>query len=315
MSLRSLAQRIGSAPEAATAPSSTAMFFVLNRSFLRGLKTLVYSLIAHRTLLDLPIVIISEDASLGDDPLVIEIADRLVLASDADIAQFRNISGEVVAPALKLDWIPKYTYLKWLIFDDYGFDQHVFLDADIVCLRPIDELTDFRNADIYGGPVFDRRLIRGVDRKLHPLAVRMEYVLPFVRQARPPGSRLNTGVLVLNRKTLTSEFREKLIRTAEAGQYTVEQAAVRHYVRNHSDATLELFSPLYNFNFNFMVDLPIATQVELLRDIKLLHFPSSKGKPWERPRSRKFSEQVWWAYAHEASRADPIFRTEAPPRE
>lgn len=48
---------------------------------------------------------------------------------------------------------------------------------------------------------------------------------------------------------------------------------------------LEYVSPIYNFQASFLVRLPLQNQLQLLRDIHILHY-ARRDKPWLRPPSR-----------------------------
>lgn len=284
--------------------NNTALTFVINSEFIDGLKVLIYSMAVHETLMDLPIFIISEDKEVFSDPFIMEVADKTYLASQEDIMSFSNISNKKVEGKLKLDWIPKYTYMKWLMFDDWGYDSLIFIDADIVCLSNCDELLQKVNADLYGCPVFGRELVIKVDDKIDVEDTDLS-ISKFAYQNDPPGSRLNTGVLVVNKKLLNSEFRRDLITFTENGEYSVEQAALRTYIGGTPGLSMKLMSPMYNYKHDFVSRLSAAFQPRILTDIKFLHFAGSAGKPWEKAVPETLSDWIWRSYADDAARRLP----------
>ena len=298
MSLRRLRERLGTGPTAADRPApQAALTFVLNGDFLPGLRVLCYSLCRQETLLDLPVLFITEQASLLDDPLVALIADQTRVAGQEEISAFGGISSKLVDRRQKLDWIPKYTYLKWLMFDEYGYERLIFIDADIVCLQPIDDLVDLGTADLYGGPVFSRSLATG---EVGPEAID-EKITAFSVNPRPQGRRLNTGVLVVNKRLLSPQFRHGLIAFAEKGNYSVEQAALRTYLASRRGMKLRLISPLFNFKADFLDRVSSPAQERLVGQIKLLHFAGAGDKPWDKPSPQTAGEKVWQRYHDEAS--------------
>jgi lipopolysaccharide biosynthesis glycosyltransferase len=288
MSIRALYEDV-SVP---STTSKAALAFVLNAAFLPGLFALLKSMYQHRTLIDLPVLIITEQPEMLNDPGIKKVCDRTRVISADEIGAFSHISSRKVIERLKLDWIPKYTYLKWLMFDDYGFEQLIFIDADIVCLNPIDELLDLKIADLYGCPMFTNNLIDiGNDPE-----VTSENVIRFAKNPQPASKRLNTGVLVVNKRLLSSDFREELIEFTAKGEYSVEQAALRTFLRE-SGRAFQIISPLYNFRHSFLAHVMAKDRFSLLSQIKLFHFAGGRVKPWDKPHPKTFEDHSWAAFA------------------
>ena len=308
MSLRTLATRVdGSA--SSHAPSGVAgraaLVFVFNREFLWPFKVLAFSLIKAGSLLDLPVIVISEDRSLEDEPLIEEIADRFVVADDRLLGQFANISGERVVEQLRLDWIAKYTLLKWLVFDDYGYDRHVYMDADVLCLNAPDELATLGDADLYLSPRFEPTLIRVPGVAPLPRPEREANVLAFASQ--DSFENINTGVFVANRAVLGPGFRGELIATAERLKIRTEQSVIQRVLADEPSYSRRWLAPQFNFHHGHLGALTVRTQIDLLATIKLLHFIGSEAKPWDGERAKPLISAVWRGFAKEAAERDPIF--------
>lgn len=311
MSLRTIADRVADywGYEITKNPSEgrTALCLVLNRSFLPGLKVLVYSLIRKSSLIDIPVVILSEDAGLKEEPIVAEIADRFIVAGEDDIAQFSGIKSERVDERVRLDWIAKYTLLKWLIFEDLGYDRHIFIDADIVCLREVNDLLSMSTADLYGSAT-GYKLFEDADGTMVGPDEREHRLQAYIKM-EDARSSLNTGVLVINKNLLSSDFRRKLIVEAENSRFDVEQRVVNSVI-SAEGYLRERISPLYNFNAGLLRKASVASQIGLLNDIHLLHYVGANGKPWEvdlKPNSA-LHLRIWHMLAAEARATDKVFK-------
>ena len=62
------------------------------------------------------------------------IADRTIILSDEDIGAIRRIKASAVKPDLRHAELGKYTFLKVHAFQDLGYDHHIFMDVDMLCL-------------------------------------------------------------------------------------------------------------------------------------------------------------------------------------
>lgn len=312
MSLRTVFAMLEDAVPAASRSGAggTGLFFVLNSGFLRPFHVLVYSLARNGSLLDLPVVVISEDAKLADDPVVAAVADRFVLAGAQEIAQFAGISDRKVEEGLRLGWIAKYTFLKWLVFADHGFRRHVYLDADMLCLNPCDGLAELADADLYAAPVFDKKLTRDPQGWMRPLGERERRVAHFLESGNR--TSLNSGVMVANHRLLDGTFRRRLIALAESEPVPVEQLVIRRLLRDGADYTFGPLPPLFNFNHGFLAAMGVPRQLRLLGAMKLLHFVGGGLKPWSvrgpaAEESAWISDTLWRRTADEACQALTLF--------
>jgi lipopolysaccharide biosynthesis glycosyltransferase len=285
--------------------TTSALVFVLDRSFLVGLKVLAYSMIQHRTLLDLPVIVLSNDPTLADDPLVKELADRFVHVTPDAVSRFQGISPELVRERLRLDWIPKYTFLKWLIFDDWGVDQLIWIDADVLCTGNVDHLTELRERDLYAAEVFQPTLHTTEEGEYLSVEERDENILRHLNGDGPLGASLNSGVMVVNKPLLDREFRDELIAVAEGEPFENEQQVVRAVLERRG--TRGWLSPFDNFHYGYAMRLSDAARNHVLQRIRLLHFIGPKGKPWRRARQSYFMTDLWWAVHDDAVRSSDIY--------
>ncbi|WP_374275767.1 glycosyltransferase [Brevundimonas sp.] len=316
MSLRRLALAIHGAVSTSGPPEPrTALIFVLNSAFLRPFHVLVYSLARVRTLTKYPIIVISEDAAVFRDPLVRAVTDHSVLAGPEQIAEFANISPERVREDLRKGWIAKYTFLKWLVFQDYGFDRHIYIDADIVALNDCEHLAALSEHDLYGAPVFKRDLIIDETGARRPVVEREQRMSAFLADGNERS--LNSGVMVINRRAMEPEFRAGLIATAESKSYTVEQAVVRDFIRRSDRYSMGVLSSYDNFNHGFLASLSAPTQLKHLDRVRLLHYVGADKKPWnaaymdDPTRIERLTDSLWRILERESRTASPLTRRAA----
>lgn len=284
---------------------SSALVFLVNKEFLPGLKVLVYSLIANQTLLDLPIIAISNEPEVMNDPLIQAMSDRPVVLSDDDISTFSAISGDRVPERVRLNWIAKFTLLKWMTFEDYGYDQHIFIDADILCLRNIDDLLGLTDAEFYAAPRFTDDLFKDGERVRSP-DDRTALIQAFVNDDHAGNIIINSGVFVANKPLLNSKTRRSLIEYASHGEFITEQKVLRERQAERVNG-IRTFSPLYNFHHGYLKYVAANDQLGLANQIKLLHYVGSRAKPWQAGASNNIQNSLWASYAKESRERSSIF--------
>lgn len=297
MTLRKLSDRLGVASPDGDS-QNIALVFVLDAGFITALHALLYSMAVNRTLLDLPIIVISDVSDVLSDTVIDLVADHKRLISDDDIALFKDVSAK--KPRLRPNYSPKYTFLKFMIFDDYGYDKLIFLDADIVCMQPFDELANLDGADLFGAPLFGNKLLQPTQEQRSV----SEKIVRFTMAKLPSSRRLNSGVLVIGRKLLTADFRNELIAFSEKGSYANDQGALRDYLYSTGFGDVRMISPVYNFKANMIDFVDGPHKYQLLAAIKLFHYAGLPRRPWEKAAPETFIDHVWFGYALEAARSD-----------
>ena len=305
-----------SRPSSAAKPHpSTALIFVFDSEFTKPFKVLLYSMAKVGTLLNLPIIILTQDPAVAEDPVVKVAADEIRVLGQAEIEQFKVISGRRVPDRYKLDWIAKYTFLKWSIFDDFGFDQLLFIDADIICLSPVEDLlTSELAGDMLGGPRFMESLLQD-DRgnRLTDNAIFRNLRRMTKGKFDSSHTRLNSGVMLLRKRLLTNEFRDELLRFAATRDYVNEQSYLTSFFSENKNYTLSLMPSSYNFGAGALADLPLMMELQIIKDIVFLHFPGPR-KPWRmEPNllSSRFTHLLWHRAYNEALSRTRLFGTAA----
>lgn len=283
---------------------STALVFVFDSEFLTPFKVLLYSMARLGTAVDLPIIIITQDTAVAADPAVKAAADEIRLLGQAEIDQFKVISGRRVPDRYKLEWIAKYTFLKWSIFDDFNYEQLLFIDADIVCLGPVEDLlSSDLPGDMLGGPRFMEALVQDEQGNRLPENSIFRNLRRMNRgKFDESHTRLNSGVMLLRKRLLSRDFREELLRFASTRDYVNEQSYLTSFFADRKDYNLSFIPSRYNFGAGALAELPLVLELQLIKEIVFLHFPGPK-KPWRMEPTlvgSRFSHVIWHRVYHEA---------------
>ena len=259
----------------------SAVAFVLDQKFLVAFKVLLFSLAKTGSLSDLPIFVFTQDPVVQQDRIVKAVADKIVFLSDEDIAQFKVISSRRIPDQYKLDWIPKYTFLKWSLFDDYDIESLLFIDADIVCLNFVDDIFDvMTSAGLIGCPRFMETLFNNEHGKKLPRETIFKNLVNMVRgDFDHRHIRLNSGVLLLQGNVLSRAFRTDLLQFAAAKEYVNEQSYFTAFLKSNEKYAMSFVASKYNYGAGALAHLPVSDQLKIMNEIVFLHFPGPK-KPW-----------------------------------
>ncbi|SFG88678.1 Lipopolysaccharide biosynthesis protein, LPS:glycosyltransferase [Palleronia marisminoris] len=286
MTIRNLAAR-GLVDTAAAGTQETgrrALAFVLDRSFLHPFKVLIYSLARTGSFLDLPILVFTQDKVVHDDPIVTALADRRIHVTDEQIRQFSVVSRERIRRKDRRSWIAKYTFLKWLIFDDHDVDEMLFIDADILCLQNADGIFDEpRGRDLGVCPRMRPSLYRTDEDTRRPAAEVTALMAGMVRGEFPKDHvSMNSGVMILANRCLDAGFRERLLELASQKSLPNEQAYLTELFASDENYDARFLPSKYNFTSTSLSKMPAPDQVSLLAQVAFLHFTGGK-KPWTWP--------------------------------
>ncbi|TCI00521.1 hypothetical protein EJV46_07790 [Roseococcus sp. SYP-B2431] len=287
-----------------SAVRSTALMFVIDSSFLLPFKVLLYTIAKNSSGTKLPIIVLTQDEAVLKDEIVKAVADEIRFIGEKEIEQFKVISSRRIPDRYKLDWIPKYTFLKWSMFDDYGVKQVLFIDADILCLNSFEDLlASDAPGDIFGGPRFMEHLILREDKKPHSEGKIFRNLRNMAKgRFDEQHNRLNSGVLLLRERMLNPKFRKELLEFASSREYVNEQSYLTAFFSQSEEYHLSLIASRYNFGAGSLSQLSILPELKILKDIVFLHFPGPR-KPWltEASPTSRFSHVLWHRVCQEAA--------------
>jgi lipopolysaccharide biosynthesis glycosyltransferase len=278
-------------------------------------------MIATGTFPNLPILMISDDAEVFEDEFIKQVVDvkRLVTAGDKE--DFRRVMADKVKDVYRLDWIAKYTFLKWLMYDNFGFRTLVYIDSDMVFTSKGGSFLDkHKGVDFVCCPMFPLKEpleAEFQDGRLRDINVPYpvepsdyyRFLYSFIhRKQSLSTARINSGIQVIGERLLTSTFRSALLELAASKPYPNEQSVMTAFFKKNRTYTTEFASPVYNFKSSFLDRMPVVQGMDILKHVVNLHYIGAR-KPWMKPPAAPsgLAHMIWWKYAVEVSKRRALF--------
>ena len=289
-----------------------AVFFLFDSRFVEAFRVLAHSIrdAIEATLFD--IVILTNDETLVENATVRSIADRVIFFTDEEIATIAAIKRDAVASHRQHSQLGKYTFLKLLCFNDFGYKHHIFLDTDMICLN-----ADFRFEDLIAEgfdfsavPCFgSKRLGMPMDalKAELPETVRQNAKADFTRFVNDTFDSItsyNSGVYFAGPRLLHRETALKMIDLATVEAFQHEQTISKTVLAATKGLRWKSMSPYYNTSIRPIYAMGEKLSKPLLDEISILHF-NTNIKPWMKPRREAdWVEQLWWRAYDESMTPD-----------
>lgn len=221
--------------------------------YLPGTRVAVASWTRHNG--EIPIVALSVEPAPLEDPFLCRIAAQRHLIDSAPYAAIRPYakrkSGRYAA-----------AFFKFEAFRDFGFARNLYLDSDVLCLRPAHELVDASDAN-------------------HALLAAPETGFRKTRSYKGHASEINSGVLSIPRSLQGAPTVARLIdiatRQPGRGGYNAGDQGILNKWIHQDNVPLALLDPSFNLIKKDYADL------SGLDSCRLLHF--ADRKPWFPPRA------------------------------
>ncbi|MDR4305964.1 hypothetical protein IHQ68_04910 [Chelatococcus sambhunathii] len=288
----------GDRPNAASAGDarSTALAFAFDADYLAPFKVMLYSMARCGTLLDCPIYVYSDDPSVFDDAFVRRVADVRRLVDGQDLEELADIAERHIKRPERAKW-NRGTCLKWAVFDDAPVDQILFLDVDMLCLRPLEGLLTLHpSAELVFCPQFQRSAMPAEDTPGAKAAARAR-LTDMLGLRGEVSRRVNSGVMLVRKPLLSRGLRSRLIAFAKGREDINEQSHLTNFFRTNRDRSrfvTAVASSAYNFQENYLDAVDPIDALALLRRIRILHYAGSQ-KPWRAKITKKdrISFQLW----------------------
>lgn len=277
----------------------TAIAFALDQDYLGPFRVMIYSMARALTMMDAPVYVYSNDPRVFEDEVVNRVADRKILIEGEDLAELEDIAENHIQRAERAKW-NRGTCLKWAVFDDAAVDQILFLDVDMLCLRPLEGLLSlYPKAALVCCPQFQRPHLAGADEPLPQAEVRRR-LEQMINRKSPHSKRINSGVMLVRKPLLNREARSKIIAFAKTRTDVNEQSHLTYFFRRDvfgKSLKLVMASSAYNFQENYFDLTDELDALKLTRRIRVLHYAGSQ-KPWKaKPeKAERLTIQLWHRY-------------------
>lgn len=279
--------------------NDTALLFVINRKYVRPLKVLLFSLMQNNSFSSCPIEIFTDDSTVLADPFVRNIATNVVYVPSKELVVFNTINGDNINSKLKTKFAPKYTFLKFVNFLSRGYRRHVCMDADMLCVNPIDEV-------LLSSP-FDAMAMMEVPSSKYPIRNEsrdrfdLEQTMTFTRDAMIARERvldrpINSGFMVLADRAISDEVFRSAVRIASEAAFVAEQPATTETLRRISNIKFQELPIWYNLRRRVIECLGPKFYFEYESEIRIIHY--TPGKPWGvfNDRNPDFLDGIWYCW-------------------
>jgi lipopolysaccharide biosynthesis glycosyltransferase len=308
--------------DAAAAPFAlrdSCLVFLLDRLYLKGLFVLMASLRRTAGLAAIPVVVLSDDRSVIEEPEIRRLAAHRMLIGGDFLARYKDLPRGAIPGHMQREHVPKYTWLKFAIFQDFGYRHNLYLDSDMAAFGDLEgffsrlEGQDFDYAaapnisrriweQVEDGAIFLRRL-KAFEATLAPWSIS--------RFGQRPIS-FNSGVSLIGRRLMGAAVIDRLFAQATRGGTQYEQRLTYFVLRELDAQFCEL--PLWANVTRPIHDLALRFGFEDVARQTLLHHYIF-GKPWNirREAAQLPSDRSWWAEEEAAAAEWPgVFRQEKP---
>jgi lipopolysaccharide biosynthesis glycosyltransferase len=300
-----------------------ALIFILDRNYLLPFKVLMHTL--HKKVIrpsNVDIVLLTDDPEVGEDYFVKNYVNRVISVSEEQISFLQRIDVSKISPSHRHPKYGAYWFLKFLIFDDYGYDFHIYMDADMLCASRRFHLRDICFGNSFAAaPTIGRKALslKGKSEAGNLDEVRkkelLKTVLGIANRRHAISRSLNSGVMYIPKRLIGRAIVEGLVKEATQHAFRLEQDTVRQYVELRTSIPFVSLPVWYNFP-----ELPVlamgeaAFDAEIRKKTKILHF-NLHPKPWDAGRQSGWVQEIWWRHhdlaqpwINEVSRNSWLFR-------
>jgi lipopolysaccharide biosynthesis glycosyltransferase len=297
--------------------ADTAIFFAYDSNYQTPFKVMLLSMAQTGAMTRNPIIICSDDPAVFEDPIVKLVVDRPVLLEGNLRKSLYHLAEHSVHRPERAKW-NKGTFLKWAAFDDYGFEYILFLDVDMLILKSLGGLATYRSgADLLTCPQFKPSLYRrkgGGKLPANTIARNLGWMISGDFD-KVHHRRMNSGMMLLSRRTANPDFREEIIAFAANRTELHEQAHLTAFFAENPCWKVRLVPSTYNFQERYLGEVDPCRGLDVLSQIAILHYAGTK--PWQSKLnpSARLSTLLWWNMMEAADKAGLLASPPASPEE
>lgn len=252
--------------------SDVTLAFALDSGYLECFKVMLASMAKNGVLCNCPIAVYSDDEAIFQDPVVKAVTDKPVLLSGKRKEVIYSLAKNNVKRQERADW-NRGTFLKWCVFEPQDTNRLLFLDVDMLVLRPLDALLDlFPSTSLVTAPQFQQSLREGdIDANLMRMLTG-----GFERKHQ---RRINSGMMLVNSDFLSNEFFNEITTFAGERLSIHEQGHLSEFFYSRTNK-LSMVPSAYNFQESYLRLLNSDTYDRVLDQIAILHY-AGNTKPWK----------------------------------
>ena len=287
-----------------------ALIFIFDSKYLLPFKVLMHSMrIQLNKTPDIDIVILTDDIAVANDQFVKNFVDRVIEVSEEQTSFLKSIDFSGISNAHRHPVYGAYWFLKFFIFDDYGYEYHIYMDVDMLCISD-----SFTLHDLHFGKRFAVAPTVGPAALSIKPKTRGEYldepgrdeVLKSIKKIAnrdyPVSRSFNSGVMYIPRDMIGRSTVEGLVREAAENAFRLEQDTIRQYAEIRSQVPFKSL-PIW-FNFPELPALAVGSinyEAHLKKHINIIHF-NLHPKPWDAGRGSTWVHSIWWRHHDLATR-------------
>ena len=279
-----------------------AIIFILDSNYLLPFKVLAFTLRDALRERSEDIIILSDDPLVAEDPIIETVGAKVVTLSYEDIERLKEVNSRLIQPGYKTHSLSAYWLLKFYAFKDMGYQYHIFLDADMLCLNSAFRFDRLKfHADLAAartvGPI-RLGLTKKTDFRSLTFAQKLSVIEAtrklFDNQSKKEHPNINSGVLYIGSRMIGDHVVDSLVTMATEEAFHYDQDVVHAYLLRNPNLS---FEPL-PISLNFPTLPAYCVGEDLFREhflerISILHY-NRKPKPWRVGRNHDFLVEFWW---------------------